>query len=182
MNVRVIGLDGSLQNFGMAVCTVNLDEKKIVSVDKLVLSKTKKDNTKGVKRSSDDVARFRQHSDLIKQTIDEYNVSFAIGEVPSGAKDARAAFAFGGVTALLASLPVRLVEVTPTDVKVASTGFKHADKEDIIEWAVNEFPDAGWIMGSKPNKMNIMIYGKYVTNANEHLADSVAAVQAGLNK
>lgn len=182
MNVRVIGLDGSLQNFGMAICTVNVEEKKIISVDKLILSKTKPDNTKGVRRSSDDVARFRQHSDFIKKAIIEYNVSFAIGEVPSGAKDARAAFAFGGVTALLASLPVRLVEVTPSDVKVAATGYKHADKEDIIEWAVKNFPDAGWILGAKANKMNIKLHGKFVTNANEHLSDSVAAVQAGLNK
>lgn len=179
--MNVLGLDGSLQNFGLCVGRINLDKKKLDGIVTLRLSKTSVD--KSIKRTVDDLARFRQHHLFIKDAIEEYNIELVFGEVPAGAQDARAAFAFGGVTALLASLPVPLVGVSPTEVKVASTGFKHADKEDIIEWAYQTYPYAPWITGKKANKMNIRTpEGLYLTNANEHLADSVGAIQAGLKK
>lgn len=180
---KVLGLDGSLQNFGLAVATVNLDSRTIISVDDLVLSKTVKALGKGVKRSHDDLNRFRQHWYEINNLISKYNIELAVGEVPTGAQDARAAFAFGGVTALLAALPITLTEVTPSEVKIAATGHKHADKEDVIAWAYKNFPTAKWNTSKLPNKMDIRIpSGEYLTNNNEHLADAVAAILAGITK
>lgn len=178
-----LGLDGSLTNFGIAVASVDAGTRTNIEIHELILSKTAPNKTKGLRKSSDDVARFKQHATLIRYLIETYDIKFAVGEVPSGAQDARAAFAFGGVTAILASLPIELIEVTPADVKVAATGHKHADKEDIIKWAYLNYPDANWIVGSKPNALNITTpSGKYLTLANEHLADACAAIKAGLEK
>lgn len=178
--VNVIGVDGSLRNFGMAVASLNLDTNSF-DVITLILSETEKDNTKGVKRSHDDLARFGQHWDKINEAITEYDVKIAFGEVPSGAQDARAAFAFGGITAILSALPVPLVPLSPLEVKEGSTGRKHADKEDIMEWAYGQYPYVNWVKGNKPNKMDIRTEdGKYLTLKNEHTADSIAAIAAGV--
>lgn len=180
--ISVMGLDGSLANFGIAVAVVDLDTKTIIEVKDLVLSKTAK-NAK-LKRATDDFTRFQQHWNIVKEVADKYNVNIMYGEIPSGAQDARASFAFGGVTAMLAGLGTyyQVGVVTPAEVKVAATGNKHADKEDVIAAMHKAFPTAPWITGKKANAMNITTTsGLYLTNANEHLADSVGVILAGIN-
>lgn len=182
MREYCLGLDGSLTNFGIAVASVEVGTSDF-EVHHLILSRTKPSKVKGVRKSSDDLARFRQHVNVIHDLIDAYDVKFAVGEVPSGAQDARAAFAFGGITALLASLPVKLIEVSPTEVKIAATGVKHAEKEDIIKWAYGAYPNANWIVSNKSNALNLRTpEGKYLALSNEHLADAIAALKAGLIK
>lgn len=181
---KVMGLDGSLQNFGIAIGTIDTDSCKLLSIDNLVLSKTSKSTDKKVKRADDDFQRFFQHFDEVCKLATRYNVEYIFGEIPSGAQDARAAFAFGGVTALLAALNYHwdVTTVTPAEVKLATTGWKHADKEDVITAIHAEFPDAPWIRSKKPNAMCIEKDGLYLTNANEHLADGVGCILAGLKK
>lgn len=186
---KVIGLDGSLANFGIAVAEVNTDTWEILSVSSLELSKTAKSKDKKVKRSDDDYMRFKMHWQKILATRASTGATIIVGEIPSGAQDARAAFAFGGVTAMLAGLDaffihgVSTITVTPSEVKQAATGTKHADKEDVISAMYGCFPDANWIVSSKPNGMNIKTpEGKYLTLANEHLADAVGIIKAGLEK
>jgi Holliday junction resolvasome RuvABC endonuclease subunit len=179
--ISVMGLDGSLANFGIAVAIVDSDTNKIIEVKDLVLSKTSK-NPK-LKRADDDYARFQQHWGVVKDIATKNNVNIMFGEIPSGAQDARASFAFGGVTSMLAGLGTYydMKVVTPAQVKEAATGSKHADKEDVIEAMYGLFPSAPWITGKKSNAMNITTAsGLYLTNANEHLADAVAVVIAGL--
>lgn len=183
--ISVLGLDGSLANFGIAVVIIDPDEKKIIEVKDLILSTTKKSSVKSMKRADDDFARFQQHWQTLKSEATKHNIQAIFGEIPSGAQDARAAFAFGGVTAILAGLSCDYTTtvVTPSEVKIASTGNKHADKEDVIAAMYKEFPHANWIKGKKPNAMSITdAKGLYLTNANEHLADAVAVVLAGLRK
>jgi Holliday junction resolvasome RuvABC endonuclease subunit len=182
--VKLMGLDGSLQNFGIAVGTFNTETKQLVSVDELILSKTEKSKDKKVKRADDDFGRFNQHWTQIVTVAEKYGIISICGEIPSGAQDARAAFAFGGVTAILAALDFyyAVETVTPAEVKLAATGWKHADKEDVIAAIHGCYPTAPWITSKKPNAMCIEHDGKYLTNANEHLADAVAVILAGINK
>jgi Holliday junction resolvasome RuvABC endonuclease subunit len=182
VRVNVLGLDGSLQNFGMAVISLDWPSSKL-KVEALLLSKTKPNKAKGVKRADDDLQRFRQHWEEINCIITKYNCSFAFGEVPSGAQDARAAFALGGITAMLACVPLPLIAVTPREVKIAATGTPHADKPDMIEAMYKEFPNAPWITSKVKNAMAIQpTPTTYLTLANEHLADACAVVKAGLKK
>jgi Holliday junction resolvasome RuvABC endonuclease subunit len=180
--IKVMGLDGSLQNFGIAVGTVDTITKELLTVDNLLLSKTAKDGT--VKRANDDFDRFRRHWETIETLIAAEKPMMIFGEIPSGSRDVRAAFAFGGVTSILAGLSLtnKLYTVTPAEVKLAASGWKHADKEDVIAAIHSRFPDADWIRSKKPNAMCIEKDGFYLTNANEHLADAVSTILAGLKK
>lgn len=183
LTVNVLGLDGSLQNFGLAVVTVDNDSRDIVKVENLVLSKTGKDGK--AKRADDDFARFSQHWTEINAIIKQYDINIIFGEIPSGSRDVRAAFAFGGVTAMLAGLGQKYTvkTVTPSEVKVAATGNRHADKEDVIVAMHKLYPDAPWITSKRSNKMDIATAkGLYLTNDNEHLADAISVVIAGLKK
>lgn len=162
---------------------VDTDGWEVLAVSDLVLSKTTKDSS--VKRADDDYMRFRQHHLQINELVGKYGINLIFGEIPSGSKDVRAAFAFGGVTAMLAGLSAdnTVITVTPAEAKIAITGVRHADKEDMIDAMYACFPDAPWITSGKPNGMMIKnSAGKFLTNANEHLADACAVVFAGANK
>lgn len=175
-----LGLDGGLKNFGL--CVAYFDNKN-VHIEKLIISKTAPSKAKDVKRSIDDLTRFRQHAMIIRDTIQRWEIGIAVGEIPAGAKDARALYAFGGVLGLYASLDIPFIPVTPSDVKIAAAGNKHADKEDIIEAMYSRFPYANWITSKRANKMEIKSKeGLYLTPDNEHLADSIGAVLAGIEK
>lgn len=181
----VMGLDGSLANFGIAVALVSGDGKEVMSVEHLIISKTTPAPKKAkVKRADDDFARFKQHWQNVTGVAKEYKVETMYAEIPSGAQDARASFAFGGVTAMLAGLSIDydVTTVTPAQVKIAATGDKHADKEEMIGAMYGLFPDAPWLISKKPNAMSIVTKDGYLTNANEHLADSVGVILAGIEK
>jgi Holliday junction resolvasome RuvABC endonuclease subunit len=177
---NAICIDGSLQNLGLAVVTLD-KAPSITGLIHLRLNKTAPTTNKKMRKSYDDLARFRSHWLCLEEVINKYDCKIAFGEVPSGAQDARANFAFGGVTAMYACLPVPFVPVYPLEVKEAATGYKHADKEDMIQWAYDKFPNGEWLSSNRKNKMLIKdAKGLYLKNENEHLADAVAVGFAGL--
>jgi hypothetical protein len=63
--------------------------------------------------------------------------------------------------------------VTPTEVKLAATGNKNASKQEMIDWAVEAHPEASWLRHKRKGVMEL-------TAANEHLADALAAIYAGV--
>lgn len=159
----------------------NPSSLEVTKLIHLQLNKTKPDNSKKVRRSYDDLSRFQNHWGCLKEVISKYDCKIAVGEVPSGSQDARANFAFGGITAMYACLPLPFIPVYPLEVKEAATGFKHADKEDMIEWAYNKWPTGNWITSKRSNKMDIKTdKGLYLTNDNEHLADACGVGVSGL--
>jgi hypothetical protein len=70
---------------------------------------------------------------------------------------------------VLGGCPAPLIELSPTEVKLAAIGSKTAGKEEMIEWAMGKYPYAPWIKRA----------GKPVAK-NEHLADAVATIHAGI--
>ena len=75
-----------------------------------------------------------------------------------------------GVLGAIRSLGIPLIEVTPTEVKVAFTGNKTATKEEMIAEAIKLYPQANF-----PNQR-----GRITAKA-EHVADAIAAIHAGVN-
>ena len=63
--------------------------------------------------------------------------------------------------------------MTPTEVKLAGAGKKTATKEEMINWAASQYPKANWLY-QKRNGVKCLV------NKNEHLADAVAAIHAGI--
>ena len=165
--MKVLGIDPSLRNFGLAIATLDLKTMKY-TVNSLALVETEADNkNKQVRKNSTDLERcrviFREMTDALQ------GVELVFCEVPVGSQSARAMASYGFCLGLLASIQTPLIQVTPSEVKMAATGDKNATKDEMIQWAVGAHPDAGWLRR-----------GKSLIGKNEHLADAVASIEAGL--
>lgn len=170
MKIEIVGIDPALRNLGIAKATLDLDTMEYHVYD-LILPQSENEAGKTVRKNSDDLRRARV---LYEGMVDACKgASFAIAEVPVGSQSARAMASYGICVGILAACPLPLIEVTPSEVKLAAVGFKTASKEEMIEWAMKKFPDAPWKMRKSKGVM-------VPVADNEHLADACAAIEAGL--
>ena len=172
--IKIIGIDPALRNTGLALAEVDLVTFEW-KVTKIHLIQTENDKTlgKSVRKSSQDLAAAKHLHDEMQAFFAASGAAMAVGEVPTGTQSARGSFSNGVCCGLLASVPVPLIEVNPTEVKMASVGHKYGAKEEIIEWAVAKFPDLNWAYRK--------LHGKYVLkNENEHMADAVSTIPAAI--
>ncbi|WPH68404.1 hypothetical protein [Stenotrophomonas phage BUCTxx99] len=174
--IKVMGIDAAFSNVGFALTEMDLDDPKkpIVKLLDLHIVQTEglKKRPKGVPKSADDMRRARESIEAIRAKIAEWQPDYIVAEVPFGSQSARSAWTLGIALGILSSID-DLVQVTPRQVK-AATGEAYADKEEMIAWAMEKFPDAPWKMRK--------LHGKYiqVASTNEHMADAVAATFAGI--
>ncbi len=173
MKLKIIGIDPSMSNWGMCKATLDVATMQW-TVDDLILIETESESKKGVIKQSDDLRRAR----IVKEGMIEAceDASFAISEIPfcNPAGYSAANFNAGLVTGVLAACPIPLIQVFPAEVKQKATGVRSATKGEMIEWAMGRFPDAPWRMRTLKGK-------RVPTAANEHLADAVASINAGLD-
>jgi Holliday junction resolvasome RuvABC endonuclease subunit len=168
--MKIMGIDPSLRNFGLALAHVDLDTMNVdVSVIKLV--ETEKGKLKNVRKSSDDLSRAR----LLHRALKTWQgvADMAVAEVPTGTQSASGAISNGICIGILASIEIPLIEVSPTEVKMATVGIKTATKSEMIEWAMKKHPKAQWLTRKLKGETVPM-------NDCEHLADAIAAIYAGL--
>lgn len=168
--ISVIGIDPSLNNFGIAKASVNIFSLEYVITD-LSLYKSENEAGKVVRKNSDDLRRAKTLFDGMVEAC--RGATLAIAEVPVGSQSARAMASYGICVGVLSACPIPLIEVTPFEVKLAATGHKYAAKEEMIEAAMNKFPSAPWLLRKVKGKMEPVA-------ANEHLADAVWSIEAGL--
>lgn len=168
--IKILAVDPSLRNFGMArfvydMATAELDLRW------MSLIVTEKDQDKKIRRNSDDLKRAQTiYASLWKEAL---TADFVMAEIPSGAQSARAAYGFGMMVGLLAGCQKPIIQVMPSETKVAAVGRKTASKEEIINWAVEKYPNGDWIRIKRKGEM-------VLTDANEHLADACAIAEAGI--
>lgn len=178
MVLKILGIDAAFANVGLAMTEVEIVAGKPPKVTvvglKLIHTEAVKKRPRGVPRSSDDLRRAREALHGIQATIDDFKPDMVVAEVPFGSQSARASWALGIIIGVLAAIP-NLVEVTPREVKTA-TGESHADKDEMMEWAMRNHPEAPWVF--RKYKGTLIS----VSSTNEHLADALAAVYAGLYK
>jgi len=168
--IPVAGLDGSLRNFGIVKGYYDTESQKL-DIAAMYLIQTEKSKNKQVRASSDNLARAQRIATNLQDLLRDTAVVFL--EVPSGGQSYTAVLGFGITIGLYASLVVPVVEVSPSETKLAAVGTKTASKQEMIEWAVGQFPDADWRKRKLKGEM-------VLTNDNEHLADSVAIIHAGI--
>lgn len=167
-------MDPSMSNFGFAKADLNVDTMEF-KITELILTSTEPEKDKklkkAVRKNSEDLDRARiLHTALLEHTKGTW---IAFVEVPVGSQSARAMASYGMCVGVLAACPVPLIQVTPSEVKLAGAGVKSATKEEMIEWAMKEHPEAKWLTRKSA--------GKDVPVAkNEHLADATAAIKAGI--
>ncbi len=174
MLIKVCGQDPSLRNWGVSVGTYDTETKKLtintVGVVNPALSKGKQ-----VRQNSLDLESAKQLCDGAMDAAKGAHAIFV--EVPVGSQSARAMASYGvcvGVLGSMRAIGIPLFEVTPSEVKLAGPGKTTASKLDMIEWAMNQHPEANW-----PTYLE---KGKLLVNASkaEHQADATAAIYAGI--
>lgn len=168
--ITIAGFDPSMSSWGMFKMELHITNGKVVgySYKECKLIKTAKGKNKSVRVNSDDLSRARTLNEGIKDFLSD--VQAVCVEIPVGSQSAAAMKSYGMCVALLGTIDLPLIQVTPSEVKIAATGNKNATKKQMIDWAVSKLPDADWLI----NRSN----GSY-TNDNEHLADAFASIVAG---
>jgi Holliday junction resolvasome RuvABC endonuclease subunit len=175
MELRVVGLDPSVRNTGIVRARVLLPSLEVL-VDGIHLVKTESGAGKQVRKNSDDLRRAQEIQDAFIEVIQEHRPTFFISEIPTGAQSARAAWLLGmtvGCIAALKHLNMPLIQVQPSETKIASVGKKTASKQEIIDWAIAKYPKLPWLRYKHKGEMKL-------TADNEHMADAVAVIHAGV--
>ncbi len=170
--IRVAGIDPSLTNTGLAKFDLDVQSGALTLLD-IHLIETEKLTTKQVRQNSDDLRRVKQiYSGIAGWLVD---CPFFFAEIPTGAQSARAAYAFGMVLGLVGSFATKrdLIQVQPSETKLATVGTKTASKKEMVEWAVEAYPDGAWL------KKTTKGVTRYI-DKNEHMADACAIVHAGV--
>lgn len=169
MKIPVVGFDPSLRNWGIAQSFLDLETGYL---DTPVLSIIESVDPTGlqVRQNSKDLSLAEQLSTGVIPAASKAKAIFV--EVPVGSQSARAMASYGicvGVLGAIKALGIPLIEVTPTEVKVAFTGNKTATKEQMIAQAVKLYPSA-----------NFPMHRGKVANKAEHVADAIATIHAGV--
>lgn len=165
--MKFVAIDSSLANTGVATGIIDQNGKPIVKSLKLV--ETKKTKNKQVRASTDTIDRCRQTYKFVDEILKEERPHVIFVETPSGSQSSSGMKSYGATCQLIASLTPAPIELSPTEVKVLTVGNKTASKADMIEWAHKLYPNLEWHWHA----------GK-LQNKNEHLADAVAIVHAGV--
>ena len=163
--IRVLGMDPSLANFGIALATIDyINNKPEIVIESIETIETRKE--KG--GTLDDFRRLA----LIVKRLEWYlpQVSKIYTEIPGGSRSARAANALGMMKALIVCYSYRkpTIYVTPMQTK-RIIGNQKATKRDMINWAVVTHPEVKWAIAN----------GRILAK-NEHAADTVAVIHAGV--
>lgn len=169
LKIAVLGMDPSLRNWGLASAHLDLDDGCLSQLD-LTLIQPKEETSKQVRKNSKDLEIAELLSHGINDRVERAKVIFV--ETPVGSQSARAMASYGICVGILGSIRARgiqLIEVSPSEVKLALTGLKDANKAQMIAAAMHAYPEAQWPMHK----------GQPAAKC-EHLADAIAAIHAGV--
>lgn len=179
MKIKIAGLDPSLRHFGLAKGVYDISTGEYIITD-IFTQDTESEAGKTVRKSSDDLRCANLIVDKLHKWIDGCGAVFA--EIPSGSQSARGSFSNGiclgtlGSVGAVGNFKGKLIQVSPTEVKKAAIGSKVASKEEMVEWASEKFPHLPWVKGRTAATKGIVSVPK-----NEHMADAIAAINAGVN-
>ena len=168
MKYRIVGLDPSLRNLGIAKGYFDTATKKLtIDTCITVCPKVSKDR---LRVGTKDILRVRYLLDELVPQIKDADL--VIAEVPTGSQSASAMKSYAVCIALLAmvqKIKGELIEVTPQQVK-AIVGNLEASKADVIQWVKKHHPEAP-----------LELYRGSINAAKaEHQADAIVAIYAGL--
>jgi Holliday junction resolvasome RuvABC endonuclease subunit len=169
MELNIVGVDPSLSNFGFAIGRLDITTDTLI-VDSLKLVETKPEaKTKNVRQSSLDYDRAVGLYAALTETVKDADMIFV--EMPVGSQSSRAQTSYGVCIGLIASITdIPVIQVSPSEVKKATVGSNTATKEEMIAWAFERHPDANWKLNKQLKPLKKM----------EHVADAVAAIEAGI--
>lgn len=173
MKIKIIGIDSSLNNTGVAVGYYDSKTQQ-VTIEKISLlenTDTNKAVKKQVRASTTTVKKCRNTYEFISDIIKSEEPKVIFAETPSGSKSFSAGKSYGTTCQLIGSIYPEPLELTPTEVKKNSIGSQTASKKEIIQWAYNLWPNLTWNINKTTGALK---------NKNEHMADAIAIIYAGV--
>lgn len=172
--MKVIGFDPSLTHWGWVKAEVDTDTGEYTVIDMGIIETDNRDTKKNVRVESDNLKRAREvHTEVVRLCEGQ---KLAFSEIPlfgSWMAGTQSIARSGMVIGLLAACPTPVIQVFPRESKKLAVGSPNADKSEMIDWAYRKFPDAPWRYRTLKGK-------QILKKDNEHLADAIAAVNAGL--
>ena len=141
------------------------------TLESLLLIETSKSKTKNVRVNSDDLRRCREAYKALTAFMED--VDIVCVEIPVGSQSARAMASYGACIGILSSVSKPLIQVTAKEVKLHLSGSVNASKDKMIKSATSLYPDGPWLTRTVKGTT---IY----LNKNEHLADAVGSIHAGV--
>lgn len=176
MKINVLAQDPSMNNWGLVQAIYDTTTKSVEIVNMAVLvNKKDTDKKKTVRVSSIDLDRARELTKGIGQAIATHEARFTFVEVPHGSQSASAMKGYGMCVGVLASIGIPMVQLSEADCKKATLGKTKATKAESIDWAMQKHPEAPWRM------QTVKGVTKSVDGYNEHVADAIAALYAGID-
>lgn len=173
--IKVVGLDPSLRNWGIAKGTVIPGQPDSLQVQFVAVINPELPKGKQVRQNSLDLESAKQLCAGAMQAAEGAQAIFV--EVPVGSQSARAMASYGicvGVLGSLRAMGIPLFEVSPTEVKLAGAGKITATKLEMIQWAMDKHPEANWPTYKEKGQL-------LVNNSKaEHQADATATIYAGM--
>lgn len=156
--MKIVSFDPSLRNWGVAVFSYSPNSFEL---EKTYVIKT--NSNKSISTNLSDLESCSLLVDNIGYATKDADL--VIAELPIGSQSARAMVSYGVSIALLASLTIPLITVSPFEVK-KFFGSSYSEKKVIVDWAKQQYPNKL----SKPfNKAN-------------HEADAIAVFHVALPK
>lgn len=171
MKIPIVGADISLRNWGLARGMLDIESGVFEQVE-LKLVQTEVDHNKQVRTNSKDIQAAHDLFIGCEEWLRSAKAVFV--EVPVGSQSANGMKSYGvcvGLIGAFRALGCPIFEVSPIENKLALVGDKTASKDTMIRAAHAIYPEANWLTDKK---------GKLL-NKNEHLADAIGAIHAGVN-
>ena len=163
------GIDPSFRNFGMV--KFEFDHRGLFPIDEKLQITKKAPKTAKLRVNCDDLERSQYLFNTMHAFIGDSDYIFM--EMPVGSQNASGMKSYGICVGIAASIQLPLILVLPHEVKLATGLKKTASKAEIRQWAYKKYPDVQWLRARNNPK------GSF-TDANEHLADACATVEAGI--
>ena len=165
--LKVVGLDPSLRNWGIAIGSVPLDTGILTIESVNTIHTTPLPDHSKISKSTWDISSARHLHEGVQEAIKDADMICV--EVPYGSQDVKAAVGRGICLGVLGSLEGKnFIFVTPQSVKKI-IGDPKATKADSVHLAYERHPEANW-----------PIYrGKVSVTKAEHQADAIHAIYAG---
>jgi len=176
MRIKVVGQDPSMNNWGLAAAYVDLETFEIDVIEIEVIVNLKKDisTNKNVRRNSLDIERTKDLNRGIQAFLNKHDPVCTMIEVPHGAQSFSSGKGMGICLGLLGAQSFNMIQLSERECKISAIGKNKGTKKEVIEWAMGNHPNANWKM-KKSNGVLVSTDGY-----NEHAADAVAAINAGL--
>lgn len=169
MKIPVVGMDPSLTAWGIALGNLDLSQGYLDTPELQVIEPVKPKG-KQVRQNSTDMEVAEQ---LAKAALSFARKAKAVFvECPVGSQSARAMASYGICVGILGSIRaegIPLIEVSAMEVKMALFGTKNATKQQMIDAALAQYPDA-----------NFPMHRGVITAKAEHVADAIGAIHAGV--